>query len=101
MLLGCDLAQLDDFTLGLPTNDEMLAIHQDPLGCQAWPVVADPSGRHVLAKPLVDGSLAVGLFNTAACDLRSAQRPSSNGYPDVDTYRTLDFAVELRPPPLR
>ncbi|MBN2685312.1 MAG: putative Ig domain-containing protein, partial [Pontiellaceae bacterium] len=29
MLLGCDIAQMDDFTLSLLTNDEVLAINQD------------------------------------------------------------------------
>ncbi len=35
LLIGCDLAQGDDFTLGLLTNDEVLDINQDPLGRQA------------------------------------------------------------------
>ena len=32
LLIGCDLAQLDDFTLGLLTNDEVLDVNQDALG---------------------------------------------------------------------
>lgn len=35
LLIGCDLDRLDDFTLGLLTNDEVLAIDQDSLGQQA------------------------------------------------------------------
>ena len=35
LLIGCDMAQLDDFTLGLLTNDEVLEVNQDPLGKQA------------------------------------------------------------------
>jgi len=61
LLLGCDLTRLDDFTLDLLTNDEVLAVHQDPLGRQAAQVVSGPA--EVWARPLEDGSLAVGLFN--------------------------------------
>ena len=32
LLIGCDLSQLDPFTLNLLTNDEVLAVNQDPLG---------------------------------------------------------------------
>lgn len=62
LLLGCDLAQLDDFTLGLLTNDEVLAINQDALGKQATQI-SDEGGKVVYAKTLEDGSYAVGLFN--------------------------------------
>jgi len=61
LLLGCDLTRLDDFTLSLLTNDEVLAVHQDPLGRQAVQVVSGPA--EIWARPLEDGSLAVGLFN--------------------------------------
>jgi alpha-galactosidase len=62
LLLGCDLARLDDFTLALLTNDEVIAVNQDPLGRQAERVAR--AGRtEVWARPLLDGSLAVGLFN--------------------------------------
>jgi alpha-galactosidase len=62
LILGCDLARLDDFTLGLLTNDEVLAIDQDPLGKQATQISND-GPRVVYAKTLEDGSHAVGLFN--------------------------------------
>jgi len=62
LLLGCDLTTLDDFTLGLLTNDEVLAVNQDPLGRQAVPVRRDGPAE-VWAKPLAGGSTAIGLFN--------------------------------------
>ncbi len=62
LLIGCDLATLDDFTLGLLTNDEVIEVNQDPLGKQGVCVAKDGDLR-VYAKPLEDGSLAVGLFN--------------------------------------
>ena len=62
LLLGCDLAQLDDFTLSLLTNDEVLAVNQDSLGKQATQF-SNHDGQVVYAKTLADGSMAVGLFN--------------------------------------
>jgi alpha-galactosidase len=62
LLLGCDLDQLDDFTLNLLTNDEVLAVNQDALGKQALTVSKNGDLR-VYAKDLEDGSKAVGLFN--------------------------------------
>jgi alpha-galactosidase len=62
LLLGCPLDQLDDFTLNLLINDEVLALNQDTLGIMAKQIVAEGNSR-VLAKDLDDGSKAVGLFN--------------------------------------
>lgn len=62
LLLGCDLSQIDDFTLSLLTNDEVLAINQDSLGRQATQF-SNSEGKVVYAKTLEDGSIAVGLFN--------------------------------------
>jgi alpha-galactosidase len=62
ILLGCDLSQLDPFTLKLLTNDEVLEVNQDPLGKQAWRRSQDGL-LEVWAKPLWDGAIAVGLFN--------------------------------------
>jgi len=63
LLIGCPIEQLDDFTLNLLTNDEVIAVNQDPLGKPAR-LVADENGIQVWVKPLEDGSFAVGLFYT-------------------------------------
>jgi alpha-galactosidase len=62
MLLGCDLAALDAFTLSLLTNDEVLEVNQDALGKQAVQVAGDQT-HAVYARDMADGSKAVGLFN--------------------------------------
>ncbi len=62
LLLGCNLQQLDSFTLNLLTNDEVLAVDQDALGQEATPV-ASGDGWTIYAKKLEDGSWAVGMFN--------------------------------------
>ncbi|MGH7979266.1 MAG: putative Ig domain-containing protein, partial [Limisphaerales bacterium] len=62
LLIGCDMTQLDPFTLNLLENDEVIAVDQDPLGKEAT-TVAKTDETRVYAKPLADGSMAVGLFN--------------------------------------
>jgi alpha-galactosidase len=62
LLIGCPVEQLDDFTLNLLTNDEVIEINQDPLGKPAR-LQDDENGVQIWVKPLEDGSYAVGLFN--------------------------------------
>ena len=62
LLIGCDMTQLDDFTLGLLTNDEVIDVNQDPLGKQAGRVSVS-GDLEIWSKELEDGSKAVGLFN--------------------------------------
>jgi alpha-galactosidase len=62
LLIGCDMTQMDDFTLSLLTNDEVLEVNQDPLGRQAARV-AQNGPLEVWTKDMEDGSKAVGLFN--------------------------------------
>jgi alpha-galactosidase len=82
MLIGCDMDNLDAFTINLLGNDEVIAVNQDPLGKAASQVWKDDQmvklvnkrqgredqtrelpARQVWGRPLEDGSYAVGLFN--------------------------------------
>ncbi|MCA1596323.1 MAG: NPCBM/NEW2 domain-containing protein, partial [Chloroflexi bacterium] len=64
LLIGCDMTKLDPFTTALLSNDEVLAIDQDPLGRPAGMVHEEREGQlQVWSRPLFDGTLAVGLFN--------------------------------------
>ena len=62
MMLGMNLPDNDASTLALLTNDEVLAINQDPLGRAGRRVLQD-ARTEVWIKDLKDGSLAIGLFN--------------------------------------
>ena len=62
LLIGCDLDKLDDFTLNLLTNDEVIAVDQDLLGKQAQQVLKTDSSQ-VWMKDLEDGRHAIGIFN--------------------------------------
>ena len=56
------LEKLDDFTLNLLTNDEVIAVNQDPLGKQATCVQTIGELR-IYKKQLEDGSYAIGFCN--------------------------------------
>ena len=62
LILGCDLDKLDDFTLGLLTNDEVLEVDQDELGTQATRVGSNGT-IDFFVKPLADGTYALAAFN--------------------------------------
>ena len=62
LLLSCDIESMDDFTLGLLTNDEVIDVNQDPLGKPARPLWRK-DGTEVWIKDLEDGGKAAGLFN--------------------------------------
>ena len=90
LLLGCDMTRLDDFTLSLLTNDEVLDVDQDPLGQQASPVFksSDPQVE-VWVKPLEDGSKAVGLFNRSESDTTISAKWSDLKLTGKQTVRDL------------
>ena len=62
LLIGCDMEKFDDFTLNLLSNDEVLAVDQDPLGKEATCVWTNNNVR-LYVKPLEDGGCAAGFFN--------------------------------------
>ena len=65
LMIGCDLSLMDDFTLSLLTNDEVLEIDQDELGAAAALVIdGAANGYEVWARPLSDGTMAFALINT-------------------------------------
>lgn len=62
LLIGADMSQFDPFTANLMTNAEVLAVDQDVL-VKAAARVSVRERLEVWARPLADGTLAVGLFN--------------------------------------
>jgi len=57
-----DLERLDAFTLNVLCNPEVIAVNQDPLGKCARSIQIN-SEVFLMVKEMVDGSLALGLFN--------------------------------------
>ena len=60
---SCDIENIDDFTVGLLTNADVVNINQDELGHVAEVIRNDDQTETVMAKKLADGSLALAVFN--------------------------------------
>lgn len=88
MFLGCDMTQLDPFTLSLLCNNEILDVHQDELGYQGVPYVKTDIYT-IYAKPLYDGSMAIGLFNRSDADTEITLSPSDFGIRGQQKIRDL------------
>jgi alpha-galactosidase len=91
MLIGCPVERLDAFTLNLLTNDEVIAVNQDPLG-KAGRLVKDDGQVQVWLKPLEDGSYAVGLFNIAGYGITPASYFRSGK--ELPINYSFDFAAQ-------
>jgi alpha-galactosidase len=62
LIAGNDLSTMSTATQSILTNPAVIAVDQDRLGRQGYPVV-NASGHWVLTKPLANGDRAVVLFN--------------------------------------
>ncbi len=62
LIAGNDLTRMTPFTVDMLTNREVIAIDQDPLGKQGYPIIQE-GPFEVWIKPMADHSSAVGLFN--------------------------------------
>jgi alpha-galactosidase len=95
LLLGCDLDKLDDFTLNLVSNDEVIAVNQDTLGKQATMASNDDNRLLVYARPLDDGSRAVALYNLshepAKVTAKWSDLKLSGQHPVRDLWRQKDL----------
>lgn len=61
LLIGCDMSDMDEFTLNLLTNDEVIAVDQDAAVMPANKIQTE--NGQIWYKYLEDGSIAVGFFN--------------------------------------
>ncbi|MFH1635207.1 MAG: glycoside hydrolase family 27 protein [Chloroflexota bacterium] len=71
LMIGCDVRNMNATTRQILLNRELLAVNQDILGRQGYCVGQTYHGSEpteVWAKPLADGSLAIGLFNLGERD---------------------------------
>ncbi|MDP2335807.1 MAG: alpha-galactosidase [Bacteroidota bacterium] len=62
LIFSGDMSKLDEFTLNVLCNPEVIEIDQDPLG-KCGSVIMKNDENFIMIKDLADGSKAVGLFN--------------------------------------
>jgi len=62
LIYSGDMSKLDEFTLNVLCNPEVIDVNQDPFGECAL-VIRQSGDRFLMVKNLADGSKSVGLFN--------------------------------------
>ncbi len=106
LMLGMNLPENDEWTRGLLTNDEVLAINQDAL-CKPAACVWRTDGLEIWLRELSGGTRAVGIFNRrdqsqTSRDLASAGMTGNWKVRDVWSHQDLpgssaDLSIELLP----
>jgi alpha-galactosidase len=89
LIIGCPVERMDAFTESLFTNDEVIDIDQDALG-RAGTLISNENGNQVWAKPMEDGSWAIGLFNTG--NMGATPESFFNWGNEAGNAITVDFA---------
>jgi alpha-galactosidase len=88
LLIGCDLTRLDPFTKALLCNHDVLEVDQDPLGKGATRRIVEGK-LEVWARPLWDGTTAVGLFNRGTSKATVKADLARLGYRTAQPVRDL------------
>jgi alpha-galactosidase len=88
LIFSGDMEKLDEFTLNILCNAEVIEINQDPLGKQG-PIIEKTEDYFIMAKDMEDGSKAVGLFNTAEIQTEIAVTWDSLGITGAQRVRDL------------
>jgi alpha-galactosidase len=93
LLIGCDMSDMDDFTLNLLTNDEVLAVNQDPAVMPAHKILTE--NGQIWWKMLEDGSYAVGFFHAdpyfILWDQSSGEEIQRKNYPMTLDVKKLEI----------
>ncbi|OKI93395.1 alpha-galactosidase [Streptomyces sp. CB01249] len=90
LLIGSDLRTASRETFDILSNEEVIAVDQDPLGRQGE-VLSSEDGRWVVAKEMADGSRAVALFNETGSAQRIATTAAAVGLERASGYTVRDL----------
>ncbi len=106
LFIGSDISQLSPFTIDILGNSEVIEVDQDPLGIGARRV-SQVGATEVWARPLWDGTVAVGLFNrgktAAKVGINWNEIGLSGALPVRDLWQQRDlgssenYATEVQP----
>ncbi|MET0134616.1 MAG: NPCBM/NEW2 domain-containing protein, partial [Kibdelosporangium sp.] len=90
LLIGADLRKVGQSTFDVLTNRDLIDLNQDALGIQGSRI-SESGGRHVLAKPLNNGDVAVALFNETSSTQTIATTALAAGLGNATSYRLRDL----------
>ncbi|XP_048495078.1 alpha-galactosidase 1 isoform X2 [Beta vulgaris subsp. vulgaris] len=88
LLIGCDVRNMTQETMGIIGNEEVIAVNQDPLGIQAKKVRME-GGLEVWAGPLTNYTVALLIVNRGAVTMSITAHWDDIGLP-------MDSIVEAR-----
>lgn len=100
LLIGCDISQMDDFTLNLLSNSEVLDVNQDILGKQAKKM-KENGDIQIWMRELEEGH-AIGFFNlgendaTYTIDFKELNLKNIKGIRDLWRQQNLDINSVLK-----
>jgi alpha-galactosidase len=89
LIIGTDLRKASAETLSILSNQEIIAIDQDPLGKQAT-LVTSNAGLMVLRKPLASGEHAIALYNATDSLAVISVPANETGLAAASAYRLHD-----------
>ncbi|HEY7047801.1 MAG TPA: glycoside hydrolase family 27 protein [Jatrophihabitantaceae bacterium] len=90
LIAGNDLTAMSATTRDILTNRGVIAVDQDPLGQQGYPV-SNADGHWVLTRPLADGDRAVVLFNQTDVTATITTSATEVGLPSTPVYLLRDL----------
>jgi alpha-galactosidase len=88
LLAGNDVRSMTEQTRDILTNREVIAVDQDPLLVQGYPL---PGDARVIVKPLADGGVAVALSNPDADPVSIRTDATTIGLYAADCYAVRDL----------
>ena len=91
LMLGCDLENIEQSTLDVILNREVIAIDQDPLGIQGFKHKYE-DGIEYWFKPLADGDWAITLLNRTTEAVSATIDWNSLDLTDELSHRSTDFS---------
>ena len=90
LIAGNDLTQMSAATKAILTNAAVIAVDQDPLGRQGYPV-ASQAGHWVITKQLQFGDRAILLFNQTNVAATVSTTAPAVGMPPAASYDLVDL----------
>jgi alpha-galactosidase len=94
LIAGNDLTKMTPYTVDMLTNREVLAIDQDLLGKQGYPIIQE-GPFEVWIKPMADHSYAVGLFNRSKDEDKMTVKFSDLGISSAANVRDVWLRKDL------
>jgi alpha-galactosidase len=90
LILGSDPRSLSSTSITMLENSRVIAIDQDSLGAQGWPVSQASNGQQVWVKPLAGGARAVALFNRGSAAQQITTSAGAVGLSRAGRYTLLN-----------